>query len=182
MKRDVVDLLQADHLVAKQKLAAFPVGPGTVGRDDAFRALVELLVAHEVAEEIVVYPAVRECVPDGGRIADARISEQSEAEELLKEMEDRGVDDAAFDGLLARLRDAVLAHAEREEQTAFEPLRTHSSADQRAEWGEKYEKAKGAAPTHPHPHAPDGPPGNKILGPIAAMVDKARDAAHRAVA
>ena len=40
--------------------------------------------------------------------------------------------------------------------------------------GQRYEKAKKAAPSHPHPHAPDSPPGNVVLGPIAAVFDKVR--------
>ncbi len=39
-------------------------------------------------------------------------------------------------------------------------------------------KAKGLAPTHPHPHAPNTPPGN-IVGGAAAAVDKVRDAVRR---
>jgi Thiamine pyrophosphate enzyme, N-terminal TPP binding domain len=33
-----------------------------------------------------------------------------------------------------------------------------------------------ATPTHPRPRAPDTPPGNRLLGPVAALFDKARDA------
>ena len=49
--------------------------------------------------------------------------------------------------------------------------------DDRIELGKRYVKAKEAAPTHPHPHAPDSPPGNVVLGPVAALVDRVRDAA-----
>jgi hypothetical protein len=41
--------------------------------------------------------------------------------------------------------------------------------------GEKMVKAKAMAPTHPHPHAPNTPPGNIMAGPMAAMADKVRD-------
>ena len=44
--------------------------------------------------------------------------------------------------------------------------------------GERYERAKASAPTHPHPHAPNTPPGNVVLGPIAALADRIRDAAR----
>jgi hypothetical protein len=40
--------------------------------------------------------------------------------------------------------------------------------------------AKATAPTHPHPKAPNQPPGNILLGPIAAIIDRARDAARAA--
>jgi iron-sulfur cluster repair protein YtfE (RIC family) len=44
------------------------------------------LVRHEVAEELVVYPIIRRA-PGGEQEAKTRIAEQSEAEELLAEME-----------------------------------------------------------------------------------------------
>jgi hypothetical protein len=36
------------------------------------------------------------------------------------------------------------------------------------------------APTHPHPNAPDTPPGNMVLGPVAALADRFRDAMRKA--
>lgn len=33
------------------------------------------------------------------------------------------------------------------------------------------------APTHPHPSAPDTPPGNLVAGPVGALFDRIRDAA-----
>jgi hypothetical protein len=39
-----------------------------------------------------------------------------------------------------------------------------------------YERAQQTAPTHPHPHAPDTPPGNLIVGSMTAVTDRVRDA------
>ncbi|MGH9043272.1 MAG: hemerythrin domain-containing protein, partial [Acidimicrobiales bacterium] len=75
------------------------------------------------------------------------------------------------------LRSSVLDHAAAEERNIFPLLQTVESQDARSRLGARYEKAKASAPTHPHPGAPDTPPGNKILGPIAAFFDRARDAA-----
>jgi hypothetical protein len=36
--------------------------------------------------------------------------------------------------------------------------------------------AERMAPTHPHPHGPDGPIGNLLVGPFVGMVDRVRDA------
>ena len=56
------------------------------------------------------------------------------------------------------------AHAQAEENGAFRLLQQSEDADARMTLGQRYEKAKRAAPTHPHPHAPDSPPGNVVLG------------------
>lgn len=176
---DIISELLTDHQEVKQMFAKIDkASPSAYG--ELFWQLTNELVRHEVAEEEVVYPEVRKVLPNGEQLADARIKEQSEAEEMLSEMEKKGTDDPSFPSQVTSLRQAVLAHAEREETTVFEPLRNALDLDRREQLGSRYEKAKAAAPTHPHPHAPDTPPGNVALGPIAALVDRARDAMHKA--
>jgi hemerythrin superfamily protein len=141
--------------------------------------LVHTLVGHEVAEELVVYPTVREEAPNCAQVADARLAEQAEAEGLLAEMEKLDQASATFASKFQTLRDAVLRHAEAEESTAFELLKQSTTMKEREVMGGRYQKAKDAAPTHPHPDAPDTPPGNKVVGPIAAVFDRARGALHK---
>jgi hemerythrin superfamily protein len=176
---DIVAELLSDHRQVEQMLSQMQQGGTSVARE-RFWELTGVLVRHEVAEEEIVYPEVRKVLPDGDGLADERIKEQSEAEELLKEMEKAGEDDASFPTHFEKLRTAVLEHAQKEEQTVFEPLRGALDAQRRATLGSRYEKAKAAAPTHPHPSAPDTPPGNVALGPVAALLDRARDAIHNA--
>lgn len=87
---------------------------------------------------------------------------------------------AEFTETFRKLRDAVLAHAQAEETTAFPLLEQTTTAQHRQALGDRYEKTKDSAPSHPHPHAPDTLPGNRVLGPIAALFDRARDAVQRA--
>lgn len=171
---DVIQLLEADHRQAEQLLARFDT-TAAGERDSYFCEVVNELVRHEVAEEVVVYPALRKDAPGGDAEADARIREQAEAERLLKEMESMDTQSAQFETTFAHLRDAVVSHAQAEENGVFPLLQQSEDDDARAELGQRYEKAKKASPTHPHPHAPDSPPGNVVLGPIAAVFDKARD-------
>ena len=171
---DLVNALIEDHIAVKGLFGRFDSLP-TSEWEDAFCDLRVNLVQHEVAEEEIVYPAFRRAMPDGGDIADARIAEQSMAEETLAQMEDMGVLADGFKALLEQLRDDVLAHAEKEEAQVFPVLRTSLDPKELHKLGELYERAKSAAPTHPHPHAPDTPPGNLLLGPVAALVDRVRD-------
>jgi hemerythrin superfamily protein len=179
MPDDIVAKLLKDHQEVKQMFTRMEQG-GTAKAREMFWDLTNELVRHEVAEEEIVYPEVRKSIPNGDALADARIKEQSEAEELLKKMEKAGSDDAGFPADFEKLRKAVLEHAEKEEQLVFEPMRSSIDSDRLATLGERYEKAKAAAPTHPHPSAPDTPPGNMALGPVAALLDRARDAIHKA--
>jgi len=171
----VVPLLLADHEEAKSLLQRFEEAAASK-RDEAFCELTYALVRHEVAEEEVVYPAVRRYVDGGDDLADMRIAEQSKAEELLAEMEMVGVGSPQFPAMFTTLRSEVLAHAQAEEQSVFVELSANVSPDELLELGKRYELAKKAAPTHPHPHAPDTPPGNLVMGPVAAVVDRVRDA------
>jgi hemerythrin superfamily protein len=176
---DIVDRLLSDHQQVKQMFSRMEQGGTSMARE-MFWELTNELVRHEVAEEEIVYPVVRKTLPDGDRVADERIKEQSEAEELLKQMEKAGADDASFPANFQKLHQAVLQHAEKEEQTVFGPMRGAVDIEEREKLGSRYEKAKASAPTHPHPSAPDTPPGNVALGPVAALVDRARDAMHKA--
>jgi hemerythrin superfamily protein len=175
MPTNLIQLLLADHREAEQMLERFSTLPATK-RDEAFCELTYTLVRHEVAEEEVVYPALRRYVDGGDDLADMRIAEQSKAEQLLADMEKAGVESAEFPSMFTTLRSEVLAHAEAEEQTVFPELTSNVTADDLRAMGKRYEMAKKVAPTHPHPHAPDTPPGNLVMGPVAAIVDRVRDA------
>ena len=81
MSADVLTMLKQDHQAAEALLRRFDTVEGSQ-RDGYFCEVVQTLVGHEVAEELVVYPAIR-TAPDGVAVADARLSEQAKAEELL---------------------------------------------------------------------------------------------------
>lgn len=180
---DLVSALLEDHQAVKQLFGRFDaVRASRAGgsQGELFCELTYELVRHEVAEEEVLYPAVRSVLPNGGPLADARIGEQSEAEETLAEMEKLDPGSATFSAKLTELRSDVLAHAEREEREVFAPLRSSLDLAHLESLGMRYEMAKAVAPSHPHPHAPDTPPGNLVLGPVAALFDRVRDAIRTA--
>jgi hemerythrin superfamily protein len=179
MTDDVLELLKTDHQAVEQLLGRFDE-LHTGDRDVYFTEVVHTLVGHEVAEELVVYPAIRSNTSTGDEVADARLAEQAEAEQLLDDMESEETSSPAFTAKFHRLREAVIRHAKAEESTVFPLLETGVPIEQRRELGERYRKAKDSAPTHPHPSAPDTPPGNKVLGPLAAVFDRARDAIRNA--
>lgn len=175
MTTDVLTLLTEDHRAAEALLRRFEETPQS-GLADYFCEVTQTLVRHEVAEEQVVYPLIRAASGQGEEVTAARLREQAEAEETLADLEGLDPETATFTTKFLKLRDAVLAHAKAEESTAFPLLEQATTISQRSELGERYRKAVETAPTHPHPHAPDTPPGNTLLGPIAALFDRARDA------
>jgi iron-sulfur cluster repair protein YtfE (RIC family) len=173
---DVVSLMTQDHAAVKQRFSAFESAP-PASRVELFWALTEQLVRHEVAEEIVVYPAVRK-LPGGDALADERIAEEAEAEEKLAHIEKLDPTTEEFLGAISDLKAAVLGHAQKEESLVFPLLVKHEDDSHLLLLGQKYKGAKLEAPTHPHPHTPNSPAALKMMGPVANFVDRLRDAAR----
>jgi hemerythrin superfamily protein len=173
---DIVNIVLEDHRTVQQLFERFNGDLDLNARDGLFRELTTVLVRHEFAEEDTVYPALRKLGEQGEWEADSRIHEESEAEELLRSMEQMDVMGEQFELAFHKLLGAVSQHAQNEETEVLPLLRESTSAEDRRRMGERYMHAKQSAPSHPHPHLPDSPPGNRITRPIAAIADRIRDA------
>jgi hemerythrin superfamily protein len=176
MADDVITLLHRQHENIRTLFAEVQAATGDE-RKDAWHRLVRLLSIHETAEEEIVHPAVTR-VTGGEPIVDARVAEEHRAKELLSTMDDMGPDAEGFDTLLVQLRDDVLAHADHEEQAEFPLLRKVHDQERLERMAKAVEAAEAIAPTHPHPGV-EGPVANLALGPLVAVVDKARDAIRK---
>jgi len=176
--KGIIEALRHDHDEVRQLFTRLERASGA-RRRDLFHRLVSELIRHEVAEEEILRPVSRR---DAGQaIANARIKEESRAEELLKEMEKLDTGSAEFSSKLAKLRREVERHAEAEENKEFPRVASKETPERLAQMGRAYQAAKKAAPTRPHPSTPNTPAANVLTGPLAAVVDKARDAVREAV-
>jgi hemerythrin superfamily protein len=173
---DIVFLLTQDHAEVKDLLAEFDAATPD-SREELFWKLTDQLVRHEVGEEVVVYPALKE-LPGGSDVVDARLAEEAEAEKQLASMEKIEPSSDEFMTALRELRDAVLDHAQQEETEVFPLLLAHEEAGRREYLGQKFKGAKLAAPNRPHPHLPSSPLSQKTIGPIAAFFDRMREGAR----
>lgn len=173
---NVIAELTTDHREVDElfeKIESRPVGDQQ-RRKLADKLTIEL-VRHAVAEEMHLYPAVREHVESGDKIADKELSDHATVEQHLKDLEGLAADDPQFNHLVAKLKLEVSEHVRDEEQRLFPLLAAACTPEVLDELGDKVRTAKKTAPTRPHPSAPDAPPGNKLLGPGAGLVDRARD-------
>ncbi|WP_320782060.1 hemerythrin domain-containing protein [Streptomyces sp. CRN 30] len=174
---DVINELTTDHREVEEMFAQFEALPsGDSRRKDVVDKVTIELVRHAVAEEMYLYPAVRKSLPDGDGIADKEIDDHSAAERTMKELEHCQADDPQFDRLMTQLMSEIRDHVADEEGNLFPMMRQVCTTDDLDQLGDKVRMAKKKAPTRPHPAAPDTPPGNKLLGPGAGMVDRLRDA------
>lgn len=176
---DVIAAVQADHAEIKELFSQVVSAPGVDARRDGFERLVRKLAVHETAEEEVVHPLLYQA-PGGEAVAEARVEEESKGKNLLSELEKMGVDDPGFDAGFAQLRTEVLAHAEREEHEEHPMLEQAVDRDKLQQLAGVFRAAESMAPTHPHPKGPDTALGNMVVGPFAAVADRARDAIRAA--
>ncbi|MEU3513648.1 hemerythrin domain-containing protein [Streptomyces longwoodensis] len=174
---NVIDELMTDHREVEElfgRIEALPSGDRK-RKVYAEQAVMEL-VRHSVAEEMYLYPAVREHVAGGDALADKELEDHAEAEQLMKDLESCEADDPEFDRLMTRLMTEIRAHVADEEGNLFVRLRASCPPEALDQLGDKVRQAKKVAPTRPHPAAPDHPPANKMLAPGAGLVDRLRDA------
>jgi hemerythrin-like domain-containing protein len=174
-RRDVVDVLTADHREVLGLIAQIRQSDNRVERRDLTDILIAELVRHSVAEEMYVYPAMRKHLPDGEQAVEHDVEEHKELEVLMKRLEDVDPIEDPFDDLIDSLEETLRDHIDDEEVEQFPQLREAVPADELVEMGEKVEKAKELAPTRPHPGAPHHELFHKTVGPGVGMIDRLRD-------
>lgn len=174
-ERDVLDgilLLKLQHEDIRGLLDEVAASRGGQ-RQAAFDQLREMLARHETAEEMVLRPVSRQQV--GAAVADARMDEENAAKKALAHLESLDVHGEEFAAAFASFAADVRAHADAEEREEFDVLDDTLEPRLNSRLAEALRMAERTAPTHPHPSA-DSTTKNYVLGPFAALADRARDA------
>lgn len=174
-EQDVVDVLTTDHHEVMALVEQIPTADPETRRDLADTVIAELM-RHSVAEEMYVYPAMREHLPDGEAAVQHDIEEHQQLVETMKAMESVDSADPRFLETLGRLEALLRDHVQDEETEQFPQLRARVPREQLVEMAAKVETAKKVAPTRPHPGAPHSALFHKLAGPGVGMVDRLRDA------
>jgi hemerythrin-like domain-containing protein len=184
-QRDVIDVLNQEHheieelFVRLEELAGTRDAPDSAGERAEARLIADQAIAelarHWHAEERHLYPAVRRHVPAIQSLADREVAEHAKAERNMKLLERLDPDDEEFWIRTEVLIGLIRAHVQVEEAEVFPGLRDAVPRELLVELGGRVERAQRGGPTHPHPAAPDRPPGNRLVTPATALVDRIRD-------
>jgi hemerythrin superfamily protein len=175
-RADAIELLTTDHREVEQFFRQYEAASKDDGvAHHAAEEIIRELSVHAAVEEMILYPLLRRVDPSQSGLVDHSLEEHQEVKELLAKVDGRAANDPEVRQTFAELKSSVEEHVSEEEGKLFPALRSHVKQDELMELGEKMAKAKAMAPTHPHPNAPNTPPGNIVAGPMAAMVDKVRD-------
>jgi hemerythrin superfamily protein len=173
-EQDVVDVLTTDHREVIELVEQIPAAAPEQRRDMADTIIAELM-RHAIAEEMYVYPAMREHLPDGDAAVQHDIEEHQELEEAMKKLESVDSADPRFLEELGRLEAILRDHVQDEETEQFPQLRARIPHEQMVALAGKVTAAKKVAPTRPHPGAPHSALFHKVAGPGVGMVDRLRD-------
>src|SRR3954453_13935894 len=180
---DAVTLLRNDHKTVEGLFKKFEkAGPNAhKTKQDLVEKIIEELSVHAAIEEQVLYPAAREADPDDEDLVLESLEEHHIVKWVLSELDGMSPTDERFTAKVTVLIENVRHHVEEEEGDLFPALRKTMKRKELEELAQAMEKAKKAAPPHPHPRAPDTPPGNLVAGVAAGAVDRAQDTGKKTV-
>jgi len=172
---DVIDILTADHRDMLGLLDQIEGAADPATRRDLADTLIAEVMRHAVAEEMYVYPAIEEHLPNGAEEVEHDKQEHDEIVQLMKQLEDADAAEPRFLEVTRELHANLRHHMADEEADQFPQLRAHIPAEKLVSIGAKVETAKKLAPTRPHPHAPHSELFHKTVGPGVGMIDRLRD-------
>lgn len=117
---DALTFLRVDHASVLGMLqvldgAAQGSGAYTSGLETMVENLIIAGSQHEAIEEQLFWPAVREALDDGDRLADQAVAQEEEAKKLLQHLEDGEPGEPDFNEALAQFVKAAREHISYEE-------------------------------------------------------------------
>jgi iron-sulfur cluster repair protein YtfE (RIC family) len=181
---DVFTVLAADHeriLALSGRLTGGAALAPTVPRER--KAIADELVAelsrHEVAEEMLLWPAVRDRADDGRELCATALEQEARGKRLLNELVKTSPGNAEFATLTHSVAAMLREHISYEQNIVWPRLRLKLSQEEARQLGSQIAQARRRAPARPHPHVPARPGLLKKVSPAAAVLDRARNALVR---
>ncbi len=181
---DVFAVLAADHerilaLSGRLTGGTAPTSAGPKERKAVADELVMELSRHEVAEEMLLWPAVRDRADDGEELSATALEQEATGKRLLNELVKTSPGNEEFDTLTHSMAAMLREHISYEQNIVWPRLRLKLSEEEASQLGAEITQAKRRAPTRPHPHVPPRPELLKKIGPAAALLDLVRNAMVR---
>jgi len=174
---DALTLLKQDHRTVEELFTKFEAltDRALKQRKTIAERIVRELSIHSVIEEQLLYPTIRQKSDELNALVLEALEEHHVAKWLLNEIDGLPGDAERFAAKVKVLIENVRTHVKEEERELFPLVRKAMSREELMELGENLAQLKKAAPTRPHPRAPDQPPGNLIAGAVAKVMDTGRD-------
>jgi hemerythrin superfamily protein len=145
MHLDLADLIGAEHRRIEELLAEL-----ATDRQDRFplaHRLIDELAAHTTAEQQVFYPALRDIVPGGAKMADQGQQDHKAMREALVTLETSHPGEEEFESALASLTACLHEHVPMEENELLPSLRGVIGEDKMRDLGDIYDQVRQNIPT-----------------------------------
>ena len=150
MSTDAIVLLKADHKEVKAQFREFQKPDRTPAQKGKIvDTILELLTVHTYIENEVMYPQVRDALPDLEDDVLESYEEHHVADVLVMELAGMDPTDERFDAKTTVLIENVRHHMDEEEQEWFPKVREGLGRKALQEIGEELLAAKQKAPTKP---------------------------------
>jgi iron-sulfur cluster repair protein YtfE (RIC family) len=177
---DLFAVLAADHerifALSNRLTGASALPPDEPGRRKAVAdELVMELSRHEIVEEMLLWPAVRERVDDGAEICATALDQEHYGKRALNELVHVRAGNEEFDDLANTIASHLRKHITYEENIVWPKLRRKLTGDEANRLGAEARQAERLAPTRPHPHLPPDTRLLRTMAPAAALLDRVRN-------
>src|SRR5689334_20511679 len=150
MSKDAIVLLKEDHQEVRKQFRAFRKQDQTpVQKQGIVDTILELLTVHTYIENEVMYPRVRELLPDLEDDVLESYEEHHVADVLCMELATMDATDERFDAKTTVLMENVEHHMEEEEQEWFPKVREGLGRKQLQDIGAEMLEKRDKAPRRP---------------------------------
>lgn len=151
MSTDAIVLLKQDHKEVRGLFRQFQDtgAEATARQDQIVEKILEALTVHTYIENEVMYPRVRELLPDLGEDVLESYEEHHVADVLCGELAALSPDDERFHAKTMVLIESVTHHMDEEEQDWFPKVRAGVGRKQLQELGAQMIELKKSAPRSP---------------------------------
>jgi hemerythrin-like domain-containing protein len=174
---DAITLLRNDHKTVEHLFKRFEKAGdrALVEKREVVDRIIEELSIHAAIEEQLFYPVARATVPGVEDITLESLEEHHIVKWVLAELSTMVPDDERYDAKVTVLIENVRHHVKEEQDEFFPMVRKELGRSALSDLGKAMVEAKAAAPTHPHPRAPDEPPAGAVAGAVSGVVDRVGD-------
>jgi hemerythrin superfamily protein len=174
---DGIAVLRADHTKIRELLDRLELEAEAAPKE-VFDDLMRELSVHSALEIEFLYPLVARNLEGGTDLAKGGRLDHEEIEMTVYRLQKLPYSKQELREELAKLIVDVRHHLGDEEGLMFPALEQQSSMEELFELGRRLEKARGHAPTHPHPSAPKAKAAARVANRVTGAVDRLSDRIH----
>jgi hemerythrin superfamily protein len=173
---NVVELVMQEHRLVESLYWEYKNSEDIAVRQNKIHHIIKELSQHAAKEEMVLYPAMKQKLPQGEQLVNHALTEHQQVKEALYQIDQMDLaKQPEADQLLHKCIADVLHHVQEEESELLPQFQKFLSAQELDDLTKQWIAAAGRAPSRPHPAAPNEGPLAEAANVAAKAVDALRD-------